>query len=133
MPGSAPGLPDPAPVGRTRTFALGVAAGVHTINGLSYNLARIDFQAPCGEVEIWEFVNQTQIHHPMHVHAAFFRVLTRNGAPAALPMDRGWVLHRSSDLANWTPIDGMPLLSGNTLTWREPTGAEPRFYRLAKP
>ena len=207
MPGTlpAPVLPDPAAARRTRTFALGVAAGVHTINGLSYSLARIDFQVPCGEVEIWEFVNQTQNHHPMHAHAAFFRVLTRNGAPATLPMDRGWRdtvlvypnetvrvaivfgprpgefllhchnlehehqmmqnflvlppetppvsvrkdggdvvvswpapadgwrLHRSSDLADWTPIDGAPVLSGNALTWREPIGTEPRFYRLAKP
>jgi len=86
----APALVDPALAARTRTFALGVANGQHTINGQVYALDRIDFQVPAGEVEIWEFVNQTANFHPMHIHGVFFRVLTRNGMEATLPADRGW-------------------------------------------
>ncbi len=86
----APVLPDPAAARRTRSFALGTSMMTHTINGLTYSLDRTDFQVPCGEVEIWEFANQTQDFHPMHSHGAFFRVLTRNGAAATLPADRGW-------------------------------------------
>jgi FtsP/CotA-like multicopper oxidase with cupredoxin domain len=89
--------PPPAPVlvnsslaVRTRTFHLGATNGQHTINGQVYDLDRIDFNVPAGEIEIWEFVNQTANFHPMHVHGVFFRVLTRNGVPALLPADRGW-------------------------------------------
>lgn len=86
----SPVLTNPATARRSRSFALGHINGQHTINGLTYSLDRTDFQVPCGEVEIWEFVNQTQDYHPMHSHGAFFRVLTRNGAAASLPADRGW-------------------------------------------
>jgi FtsP/CotA-like multicopper oxidase with cupredoxin domain len=88
LPG--PDLVEPGLASRTRLFALGVANGEHTINGQVYDLDRIDFEVPAGEVEIWEFVNQTNNFHPMHVHGVFFRVLTRNGVAAALPADRGW-------------------------------------------
>ncbi|MFM1768744.1 MAG: hypothetical protein RJA22_1273 [Verrucomicrobiota bacterium] len=92
LPASLPGpaLPDPAQARRTRTFSLGVTNGTHTLNGLTYDLNRLDFTVPAGEVEIWEFANATNNYHPMHAHGAFFRVLTRNGVPAALPADRGW-------------------------------------------
>lgn len=86
----APMLTDPALAVRTRVFALGAASGQHTINGRIYELERIDFHVPAGEVEVWEFVNQTANFHPMHVHGVFFRVLSRNGVAALLPADRGW-------------------------------------------
>jgi FtsP/CotA-like multicopper oxidase with cupredoxin domain len=85
----APVLVEPALAARTRVFALGAANGQHTINGQIYALDRIDFHVPAGEVEIWQFVNQTANYHPMHVHGVFFRVLTRNGVAALLPADRG--------------------------------------------
>jgi blue copper oxidase len=92
LPSSLPGpiLTDPAEARRTRTFNLGTVNATHTINGVTYDLNRTDFSVPAGEVEIWEFVNGTNNYHPMHAHGAHFRVLTRNGAPAALPADRGW-------------------------------------------
>lgn len=86
----APILNDPADAQRTRTFALGVSRAQTTINGDTYNLSRLDFQLTCGELEIWEYVNQMPNYHPMHVHGAFFQVLTRNGQPATDPGDRGW-------------------------------------------
>lgn len=89
-PPPAPQLIEPSLAARTRVFALGVANGQHTINGQIYDLDRIDFHVPAGEVEVWEFTNQTANFHPMHIHGVFFRVLTRNGVPALLPADRGW-------------------------------------------
>jgi FtsP/CotA-like multicopper oxidase with cupredoxin domain len=86
----APVLVDPSRETRRRVFALGVTEGQHTINGRVYDLERIDFQVPAGEVEIWEWVNQTANFHPMHVHGVFLRVVSRNGLPARLSMDRGW-------------------------------------------
>jgi FtsP/CotA-like multicopper oxidase with cupredoxin domain len=89
-PPPAPVLVEPSLAARTRTFFLGVISGQHTINGRIYDLDRIDFRVPAGEIEVWEFVNQTANFHPMHVHGVFFRVLTRNGLPASLPADGGW-------------------------------------------
>jgi blue copper oxidase len=86
----SPVLPDPSTARRTRQFALGASNGQHTINGQIYQLDRTDFEVPPGEVEIWEFANQTANFHPMHIHGAFFTVLTRNNLPATLPPDRGW-------------------------------------------
>lgn len=92
LPASLPGpvLPDPAAARRTRTFNLGLVSGTHTLNGLVYDLNRIDFTVPAGEVETWDFVNGTANYHPMHAHGAHFRVISRNGVPAGLPADRGW-------------------------------------------
>jgi FtsP/CotA-like multicopper oxidase with cupredoxin domain len=100
-----PGSPVPLPVQlpspellntsiarRTRRFALGVSNGQHTINGQIYQLDRVDFEVPPGEVEIWEFANNTANFHPMHVHGAFFRVVDRrinNTLQPLIPTDPG--------------------------------------------
>lgn len=85
----APPLPKPELSRRTRSFAMNVTNGNHTINGLTYSLSRNDFTAPAGEVEIWQFQNQNGMHHPMHCHGAFFHVLTRNGSSNIKPVDHG--------------------------------------------
>lgn len=48
-----------------------------------------------GELEIWEFVNQTPMAHPMHIHMEHFQVLDRKdlatGNPIPLgPEEMGW-------------------------------------------
>jgi FtsP/CotA-like multicopper oxidase with cupredoxin domain len=86
----APALPDENLARRTRNFDLGVLNGQHTINNQIYELDRVDFEVTPGEVEIWQFTNRTANFHPMHIHGAFFKVLSRNGANANLPTDRGW-------------------------------------------
>jgi FtsP/CotA-like multicopper oxidase with cupredoxin domain len=85
----APVLPGEALARRTRNFDLGVLNGQHTINNQVYALDRIDFEVPPGEVEIWQFTNRTANFHPIHIHGAFFKVLSRNGVAATLPTDRG--------------------------------------------
>ncbi len=90
LPG--PAMPDPAQSARTRTFRLDAVNQQHTINLQTYSLDRIDFEVPAGEVEIWEFANNTANFHPMHVHGAFFRVVDRrinNTVQPLIPTDPG--------------------------------------------
>ncbi len=80
---------------RTRTFTLTQGmmmqqSGIHRINGLSYELNRIDEIIPFGELEEWEFVNNTMNYHPMHVHGVLFQVYSRNGNTNLEPKDKGW-------------------------------------------
>lgn len=55
-----------------------------TLNGRSFDLARIDMVIPAGTTEVWSFTNTTMMAHPMHVHGVRMSILTRNGtAPKA--------------------------------------------------
>lgn len=88
---------------RTRTFVLemgmrgmmgggmgrgGMGMMAMTINGRAMDMARIDVRVPLGATEIWAIRNATPISHPFHIHDIQFRVLDRDGVPAA-PHERG--------------------------------------------
>jgi FtsP/CotA-like multicopper oxidase with cupredoxin domain len=76
-----------APV-RTRTFSFD---GMSKINGLLYDMNRIDFRVPFGDVERWRFVTNGNAPHPVHVHGASFQVVSRTGGRGRLfPWERGW-------------------------------------------
>lgn len=78
---------------RTRNFTLtqsGMGSGMHRINGLTYDMNRIDEQIPFNELEEWKFINNTNNFHPMHVHGVMFQVYSRNGNTNLLPNDKGW-------------------------------------------
>ena len=78
---------------RTRTFTLsqsGMGSGMHRINGLTYDMNRIDETIPFSELEEWKFVNTTNNFHPMHVHGVMFQVYSRNGNTNLQPNDKGW-------------------------------------------
>jgi len=76
-----------APV-RTRTFSFD---GMSKINGLEYDMNRIDFQVPFGDVERWRFVTNGNAPHPVHVHGASFQVVSRTGGRGKLfPWEQGW-------------------------------------------
>ena len=77
----------PTPV-RTRTFSFD---GMSKINGLEYDMNRIDFKVPFGDVERWRFVTNGNAPHPVHVHGASFQVQSRTGGRGKLfPWERGW-------------------------------------------
>jgi len=59
-----------------------------TINGRSMDMERIDEEVPLGATEIWAIRNTTPLAHPFHIHDIQFRILDRNGVPAA-PYERG--------------------------------------------
>jgi len=72
----------------TRTFSFD---GMSRINGNVYDLNRIDFRVPFGQVERWRFTTGGNAPHPVHVHGASFQVQSRTGGRGALfPWERGW-------------------------------------------
>jgi FtsP/CotA-like multicopper oxidase with cupredoxin domain len=76
-----------APV-RTRTFSFD---GMSKINGLEYDMNRVDFQVPFGEVERWRFTTSGNAPHPVHVHGVPFQVVSRTGGRNRLfPWESGW-------------------------------------------
>jgi blue copper oxidase len=73
---------------RTRTFSFD---GMSKINGLEYDMNRIDLQVPFGDVERWRFITNGNAPHPVHVHGASFQVVSRTGGRGRLfPWERGW-------------------------------------------
>ncbi|MEV0384736.1 multicopper oxidase family protein [Nonomuraea sp. NPDC050643] len=75
---------------RVRDFAFrtGRMRGEHgwLIGGLPFDPARTDVTVRLGDVEVWRLI--ADVHHPVHLHLAAFRVLTRGGRPP-LPHDAG--------------------------------------------
>jgi spore coat protein A len=77
----------------TRSVVLGfdVANGVWTLNGNTYDPARIDAQPILGTTEIWRFVNTDAVTHPLHLHHSPLQILDRNGVPpSATSGEVGW-------------------------------------------
>jgi FtsP/CotA-like multicopper oxidase with cupredoxin domain len=73
---------------RTRTFSFD---GMSKINGREFDMNRIDFQVPFGQVERWRFVTNGNAPHPVHVHGASFQVVSRTGGRGRIfPWERGW-------------------------------------------
>ena len=50
-----------------------------TINGRSFDMARIDQRPRRGDTELWE-IAASDMAHLFHVHGTSFQVLSRNGA-----------------------------------------------------
>jgi spore coat protein A len=71
----------------TRTFDFADVGGVWKVNDQEFDPTLYAATVQAGTVEVWRFV--TDFHHPIHLHAAHFQVLTRNGA-APGPYDAGW-------------------------------------------
>jgi blue copper oxidase len=80
-PLSGPTLP-------TRTFTFD---GMSRINGLQYDMDRVDFTVPFGVIERWRFKTGGNAPHPVHVHGASFQVVSRTGGRGRLfPWEGGW-------------------------------------------
>jgi len=72
----------------TRLFSFD---GMTRINGLEYDMNRIDFQVPFGQTELWRFTTNGNAPHPVHIHGASFQVQSRRGGRGTLfPWERGW-------------------------------------------
>jgi len=54
------------------------------INGVAFDMNRVDVVSKVGDVELWEVVNQSDMDHPFHVHGTQFQVVEheRNGKVA---------------------------------------------------
>ncbi len=81
-------LPDRRTASVTRTFNFSYRRGMKswTINGKSFDPARMDAQPELGATEIWQL--QTDFSHPLHLHLVHFQVLSHSGRPG--PYDAGW-------------------------------------------
>jgi FtsP/CotA-like multicopper oxidase with cupredoxin domain len=55
--------------------------GMFTINGQEWDMDVINDTVLLGATEIWEYINATNIAHPMTMHGGAFYVLDRNGMP----------------------------------------------------
>jgi len=72
----------------TRDFSFD---GMSKINGLEYDMNRIDFKVPFGQVERWRFRTNGNAPHPVHVHGASFQVQSRTGGRnRTFPWETGW-------------------------------------------
>jgi FtsP/CotA-like multicopper oxidase with cupredoxin domain len=72
----------------TRDFSFD---GMTKINGREYDMHRIDFKVPFGQVERWRFRTNGNAPHPVHVHGASFQVESRSGGRnQVFPWERGW-------------------------------------------
>lgn len=79
-----------AHVRHTRIFNLQMDGLLHPINGALFDINRTDFTVPFGELEIWEYQNNSDEFHPMHPHGALLQVLERSGMDMLPPEDTGW-------------------------------------------
>jgi blue copper oxidase len=77
----------------TRVFEI-ERVGEETINGLRFDMNRIDVQVPTGATEIWNITNYApDFSHSFHIHGLQFRVLDRSveGLGRPLPaLEAGW-------------------------------------------
>ena len=61
------------------------------INGQEYEMERIDWEVPKGDIEKWVFTTNGNAPHPVHVHGASFQVLSRTGGRNRIfPWENGW-------------------------------------------
>jgi len=77
--GSVSPLPTPS---TRRSFALGQGRMMSfLINGRTFDPNRIDTSVRLRTVEDWDYINQTNMDHPMHLHVNPFQVIGANGQP----------------------------------------------------
>jgi len=81
---------NPSEVTTHRTFTITMVQMTHRINGLTFEMNRIDWETPLNSLEEWEIVNATNEFHPMHIHGVQFQVYSRNSNTNLPPNDKGW-------------------------------------------
>jgi FtsP/CotA-like multicopper oxidase with cupredoxin domain len=65
--------------------------GMSRINGLEYDMNRIDFTVPFNRVELWRFTTNGNAPHPVHVHGVPFQVVSRTGGRGEVfAWEKGW-------------------------------------------
>jgi FtsP/CotA-like multicopper oxidase with cupredoxin domain len=71
------------PVTPNRTVRLGFGLGLK--HGVEFNINHEQHHQAdpvrIGDLQIWDVVNRTPVHHPFHLHGYFFQVLDVNGSP----------------------------------------------------
>lgn len=78
---------------KIRSFELQGMGQMVSINGIKFDMNRIDETVKHGDTEIWEITNpgsmMHEMGHPFHIHGTQVQILSRNGnAPS--PEESGW-------------------------------------------
>jgi FtsP/CotA-like multicopper oxidase with cupredoxin domain len=82
-------------------FGLGLKHGVEfNINHEQHHRAE---PVRVGELQIWDVVNRTPVHHPFHLHGFFFQVLEVNG--------------KAPDYLSWEDTVNVPPLGRARIAW----------------
>jgi FtsP/CotA-like multicopper oxidase with cupredoxin domain len=73
------------PVTPNREVRLGFSLGLK--HGVEFNINREQHHhaepVRVGELQVWDVLNRSPVHHPFHLHGFFFQVLEVNGEPPA--------------------------------------------------
>ena len=73
---------DPATAVAERRIVLDAGGnGAFTIDGRTFDHARVDVTGRLGTLQIWDVVNAHSTDHPFHLHTYSVQVLDRDGAP----------------------------------------------------
>jgi bilirubin oxidase len=56
-----------------------------TINGRTFDPARVDLATQAGRIEEWDIFNDTMMDHPIHIHGTQFQLLRRQSGTAITP------------------------------------------------
>jgi blue copper oxidase len=102
LAGAAPfQLKDAVNINTPRMIYLGMQRMIWTLNGRVFELDAVapDEYLPFEQLEVWDFVNNTMIAHPMHIHNVQFNVIDRQSNMSASAdyqtiragfVDEGW-------------------------------------------
>jgi FtsP/CotA-like multicopper oxidase with cupredoxin domain len=87
-----PTFPPGPTVARTFEFGQARVTNDWTINGQTFDAARIDAQPVLGQTEIWTLRNRGGSNHFIHIHEVDQQLISRNGAapPAGERMKETW-------------------------------------------
>jgi blue copper oxidase len=90
--GTAPyRLQDAVNANSPRTIYLGMRSMMNfTLNGRVFEMEAVadDEKIPFEKLEVWDFVNQTMVAHPMHIHNVQFNVIGRQSLMGAFSGDQ---------------------------------------------
>jgi len=78
-----PAVPEPAdlPVDESRTVVFSVTNDAFLVNNRTFDVNRVDFRVPLGNVEEWTIRNASDGLHIFHVHQTDFQIVSINGEP----------------------------------------------------
>jgi bilirubin oxidase len=94
LPATLRALVDPGPATTRQRLRLdqagmGMGAGMgmlnFTINGRTFDPARVDLTTQAGRIEEWDIVNGTMMDHPIHIHGTQFQLLRRQSGATITP------------------------------------------------
>jgi FtsP/CotA-like multicopper oxidase with cupredoxin domain len=93
------------PVTPNREVRLGFGLGLK--HGVEFNINREQHHhaepVRIGELQIWDVLNRSPVHHPFHLHGFFFQVLEVNGKPP--------------DFLSWEDTVNVPAFGSVRIAW----------------